>query len=137
MLSLSVLRQPGRVRRAFARVMLACFVYAQLAIAAYACPRLAPVVATPVPPCHAQVVDEDEPAAEGSVLCLEHCRAGDEVTDPGAQPVAPPLALAGFAPVIVVASLDAAKPDRWRAAERRRARAPPLAHALAHCCLRT
>jgi hypothetical protein len=119
------------LQRAVIRLLIGVLVFAQMTIAAYACPSLTNVVtvntvAVAMPDC--EQVDTD--AAQ---LCLEHCRFGQQSADHSPSPAPLPALLTPLY------SLPAA-PDA--AAGLPLAPGAPLAavdppHAILHCCLRT
>lgn len=105
--------------------------FAQLAVASYACPFLAaPVEMTaPMPDggCDGMPMDQDQPA-----LCHAHGQQGDQSLDKPLVPLPQPALLQGLA------SEWGADPGMDTPGEQRSllayATAPPVA--LRHCCLR-
>jgi hypothetical protein len=130
------------VLRSVARLMAMVLVFAQLAVSAYACPRLQPVSSAPESPASApMVMSEDGSDCAGRMaldpasptLCAEHCKVGQQserawtVSVPPAllnalYPLAPPRATSP------VPRSTAAPPDALVAAS------PP--HAVLHCVYR-
>ena len=123
--------------------LIGLLLFAQLAIAAYACPAplRAPVEATVVHPsqdmagmnCEKMAGPADEAAPN---LCAEHCRFGQQQ---GAQPLPQPLpallvSLYVLAPTLAETRMPASRPVA-PSQEALAAAFPP--HAILHCCLRT
>lgn len=125
-------------KRTLARLLLGVLVYAQLAVAAYACGvgsspgsdrATGPAAVHVEALVHALQMDADQPT-----LCVAHCRSGQQNADAKPLPVPPFALVAGYfsleplsasgerdSPVLASGSL------------------PPLAdppHAVLHCCLR-
>ncbi len=132
---------PRTLRRIVARLLVGVLVYAQLAVAAYACMSASPG-ATGVQTggdsamvdhggqAQAQHVDPDQPA-----LCVAHCRKGQQ--NVGAEPMPiPPLALAtGYFTLEPMASSTSANAKHMALA----GSIPPIAdppQRTLHCCLR-
>jgi hypothetical protein len=131
-----------RRSRPLAAVLAALFVYAQLAVAAYACPVLGAAgefdAVAPSSPCAEMQMGAVPIDEEQAALCMEHCRAGSYAADQGHTWLA--LAPAVLVPMrleLVVPTRDAAASAHGRAQTRDRERSPPSSHALLHCCLRT
>ena len=140
--------------RAFKRVaccaLMGLMLFAQLAIAAYACPALsAPAAQAPCGddmaamrtdasgdrlPAFGQMAGQLDDAAPN--LCAEHCRFGQQ-SDQARVPAAPAVVLISL--YVVTPTLpEALQPMAAAAASSMDARAaasPP--HAIVHCCLRT
>jgi hypothetical protein len=129
------------------RVLIGVLLFAQLAVAAYACPGLATtsphgqmtMTAATAPPSSADAdkaaggCNQMDPAAPN--LCLEHCRAGHQSSDTAPAPVvaaATPalLYVLPIEPEPVVGSSPSLP-----ATDPRVAIAPPP-HAILHCVLR-
>lgn len=119
-----------RLKALICRVMIGIFVFAQLAVVAYACPS---VVSTPCAQMAmsdaAMALDEDAPN-----LCMEHCRFGQQSADSAAQlqfqaPVAGPHYALPQA-VEPAAGCHRAFP----AIDTAPAKPPP--HSILHCVLR-
>ena len=112
-----------RTTRPVAWLALLAVFFAQLATAAYACPLIeaalkVPVASTEQPtPCAEMGMDAPETA---SALCLEHCKAGQQLVD-NQSPVSP--VAAELVPLVVVAALAAPLSARTAAIEPLLARA--------------
>lgn len=125
-------------KRTLARLLIGVLVYAQLAVAAYACGvgsspgsdmAMGPAAVQVEPLAHDLQMDADQPT-----LCVAHCRSGQQNADAKPLPVPPlalvagyfslkPLSASGERDSTVLASGDL----------------PPLAdppHTVLHCCLR-
>jgi len=133
------MRLARSLTRSICRLLIGALLFAQLAIAAHACPGMsepapAPAVAADaaMPPCHE--MDEAQPN-----LCLEHCRSGQQAATDLAQPATAlaPVALALFYPLPAPAPADVASTERGAPPtfDERRAGAPPP-HSILHCCWR-
>ena len=117
----------GRTRLAAWLALLAIF-FAQLATAAYACPDIEAALKAPPPaekvsaPCDEMGMDK---AADGSGLCVEHCKIGQQLVD-----THPTVDHSAHAPVLmyVVATLVADTSARSQSIEPllARATAPPI-----------
>ena len=116
-------------RRPAALLALLAVLFAQLATAAYACPLIQQVLNAPViaqgeaaTPC----AEMDMAVAEGmSALCLEHCKAGQQLVD-NHSPV-PALDVAADLAFVVHASIaDVTRPLRVPDPPAFRATAPPV-----------
>ena len=125
------------LRKAICRALIGAILFAQLAIAAYACPvqqnTMTVDFAAPASAATAgmlELVDDD-----AANLCVEHCRYGQQSAE---QSPAPALSVA-------ILNLLYEMPVSPGAAARARPPLPPkpsLAavfppHAILHCCLRT
>jgi hypothetical protein len=121
--------------RSICRLLIGTLLFAQLAIAAHACPGMsdaAPATAdAAMQPCHD--MDEAQPN-----LCVAHCQSLQQAATDQAQPVTAlaPVALALLYPLPApapaeVASADGGPPPTFDA----RGAAPPP-HSILHCCLR-
>jgi hypothetical protein len=131
-----------RLRRRIAAALAFAVLFAQMALAAYACPGQdgsMPVRSATMAgmPCEtmmagAAAVDPQQPA-----LCYQHCQpdAGQQAYD-----FTPTLAsfAASFAVLFVVdaANPHAAEKPAWVERHRVRERAPPEPHSVLHCCWR-
>ncbi len=131
------------------RVLIGLVLFAQFAVASYACPRgmgmgmdLGMTMETGVAPPAAEATDSS-PAVSGSGdldqdapnLCAEHCKTGHQSHDTAPVPVlfVPLLALRYVltpADAIAAADQPATVPDPLLAV-------PPPPHAILHCVLRT
>lgn len=127
-----------RLRRRIVAVLAFALLFAQLALAAYACPgqdgtpalRSASMAGMP---CESMMAD----AAAVDALCHQHCQpdAGQQAHD-----FTPPLSsfAASFALLFVVDAVNpqAAEKPAWAERRRVRERAPPELHSVLHCCWR-
>lgn len=128
------------------RVLIGAFLFAQLAVAAYSCPRLGPaakqVVAVQAAAAEAAMqsgcdqmdrMGQMDPKA--SNLCAEHCKHGQQLNDTASVPLlfTPSLALLYLLPAQdfgdIRASSSTPAPDPLLAAT-------PPPHAILHCVLR-
>ena len=132
------MRLSRTLNRLVCRVLAAVFLFAQLAVSAYACPDLAPRAAQAAQ-VHAEANDAMPPGCgevdeQAANLCAEHCKVGHQNHDTAPVPavMAPALAL------LYIVAGDAA-------GEEADARAPssdpilasrPPPHAILHCVLR-
>ena len=95
-----------------ARIGIAALLFAQLALAAYACP----VTAGPVEASHAAMADDahgampgcDESGPDNVNLCLQHCEASGWTVQPTPQP---PVTAVALLPVVFVAPVPPARDD--------------------------
>jgi hypothetical protein len=133
-----------RFRRFVGRILIGVMVFAQMAIAAYACPTL---LSTPQPDPIAMAVPPDASASteDGMAgcdqmdhsapnVCAEHCRFGQQSAD---QPPAPTLAVALLSALYILP----VQPEPLSHVKLRAgmdieqvAASPP--HAILHCCFR-
>lgn len=136
------MRLPVATVRAICRLMLAVMLFAQWAVAAYACEgaiamQAAPTAAQDV----ANIMPTDCAAQSGKdggkdALCLEHCRFGQQSSDVNPAPV-----VHAAIPVFLYA-LPSALPAEASEVLRTTARPeqpgapPPAPHAIAHCVWR-
>ncbi len=124
-------------RRPIGLLLIASLMWTQFAVAAYACPAMAP---NAVPGSQHAMPDCDgmhsAPAladADNPNLCLQHCLQGAQTTDHG-QPahLAPPVGA-----VLAIVSVASPTPSIALAAlERSIGRSRPPPKTIAHCCLR-
>jgi hypothetical protein len=138
------------IRRTVARAMIAALLFAQMMVAAYACPVISPRGADGPMPAeaarHAVVAVPDSPrqAAEmpagcGGMtfdspnLCAAHCQAGDQNIDGAQTPAAPAFMLSSF--YVVHIPFAPAELDR-NSAPTEAINAIPPPHAILHCCFR-
>lgn len=149
-----------RVRSRLCRLMVAVLLFAQLAVAAHACPvpvsygeprQMTADVA--MPPCHtgeapvAGAPSVEPSAADDAVgavavsglpsLCFEHCHDGAQATDPHGAATATALGVppAGGLFVVLNTSMAALQPVGLATGKRiAPGTSPP--HTIAHCCLR-
>ena len=131
------------IRRAVARTLIALFLFAQMMIAAYACPLMA-VDETSTTQARAPVAVVAHQAAampdgcDGTMidtpnLCAAHCQAGNQTTDAGQAVAVPASVLSGFY-VVQIAS-PSSGPDRSSTSSQFVYAIPPP-HAILHCCFR-
>ena len=114
---------------AAAWLALLAVLFAQLATAAYACPLIQEVLNAPVAaqgevttPC----AEMDMAGAESkSALCLEHCKAGQQLVD-NHSPVSALAVAAGLAFVVHTSIADVRRPLRVPNPPAFRATAPPV-----------
>jgi hypothetical protein len=125
--------------RGVARLMAVVLVFAQLAVAAYACPALQPV-AVESPAAAPMAMAEDasdcvrmalDPSAPN--LCAEHCKYGQQ-SDRVTTVSVPPALLAALYPL--VAPRAARPPPRPAAAPLEALVAASAPHAILHCVYR-
>jgi hypothetical protein len=125
-----------RISRAIA-ALIAVFslLFAQLAVAAYACPQLAMAVMS------AQAEQGDMPGCTGMAdagrpgLCQAHCASGQQSLDAPAIPPVAPFSATGLVAVIALTdAAEAARPAAPHPPLLAHATAPPLA--IRHCCFR-
>lgn len=116
--------------------------FSQMAVAGYICPAMHGEVVAAADemagmPCATKAAAGGSLDDESPNLCLQHCQFGSvgHLTDPPSQVLATALALAPTFTVRVEPAPDHL-PGSWGQRERDRDRPPPLAHSLAHCCLR-
>jgi hypothetical protein len=137
-------------QRSLGRGLIAALLYAQMMVAAYACPALAPAGAAERPPTVAakqavgfvagatQQVAAMPAGCDGMPIdspnvCVAHCQAGDQNIDAAQTPVAPVYLSSSFY-VVPVASASGECDRNATPIERINAIPPP--HAILHCCFR-
>jgi hypothetical protein len=124
-------------KRLVARIGIAALLFAQTALAAYACP----VIAGAVEMSHAAIADDahtampgcDESNSDGSSLCLQHCQASGWSVQPTPQP---PVETIALLPVVFIEPTPPARefaPTTLAALLERATSPPPL---LRFCVLR-
>jgi hypothetical protein len=131
-------------------MLIAALLFAQMMVAAYACPVMAPHDGgnslRPNAESHAESKSgfeaTQQPAAirEGcdgmsfdtSNLCSAHCQAGDQTTDGAQTPVAPICMLSS----LYVVPAPSAPADARSAAAVLAINAIPPPHTILHCCFR-
>ncbi len=137
-----------RLRLSIARLLLGALLFAQLAVAAYACPTLTPApqrpygapsaIAEPVTSATALTAgDAFDPVAPVAVqpgLCVAHCQAGQQNADTKPAPGVP-LAMIYAAYPLEAAHL-AAVSDFHRPSETGLTVQSDPPHAILHCCFR-
>jgi hypothetical protein len=124
---------PRAMSKLICRVLIGVFVFAQIAVAAHACPGLGQsssqaAEAQAMPGC-------DQMDRSASNLCTEHCHFGQQSSDTAPVPVviAPMLALL----YVVLPAADAAGgAAAGTPAIDAPSPAPPPPHAILHCVLR-
>ncbi len=126
------------LRRRLCRMLIAAIMFAQMAVSAYACPRLLTLsveVAT-FAPAASMAMDCDpmavlDPAAPS--LCSAHCHNHEQSADHADSPVLPPGL---FATLYWIAAQTPVEPvsDTPIASVLHAALPPP--HAILHCCFR-
>ena len=126
--------------RSVARGLVGVLLYAQMAVAAYACPALLSgeaagmpmpaAVAAPMPDCEGMAAPMD-PAA--SNLCVEHCKVGQQSDQ--ASSVTVPTALLNLL-YITAAAPEPTLPSRAAAASLNALTAAAPPHILLHCVYR-
>jgi hypothetical protein len=109
-------------KRLIAKTAVAAFMFAQLAIAAYACPTIGGPAST-IAAANAEAIQAAMPGCEMGKgdsnlnLCLEHCQAGDQSVQTLPHIPVPPLAavsaLSIVEPVLAQAGTDAALKTAW------------------------
>jgi hypothetical protein len=125
-----------RLRRWTAGCVALVILFAQVAVAAYACPITRAAVASEARmPCGAPMpgtaaFDQAQPG-----LCQQHCQFGSAQlgADPGHSPAPPAMAPMPW-PVLRLAATTA-RDSAWLQHARDRARVPLPPHCLLHCCL--
>ncbi len=136
--SIAVMIRSYPLKRTVIRLLIGVIVYAQLALAAYACNTgISPLAGSTTghaagqvnAAVHPQQLDVDQPS-----LCVSHCRFDQQNADPKPLPLPAVALVAGYF------TLEPLTPDGERYAPVLTAGAlPPLAdppHAVLHCCLR-
>ncbi len=125
------------LRRLVCQILAGVLLFAQLAVAAYACPSLEAPVAMAAKASAQTMPGCDQMDPDAAALCAEHCRFGQQSADaaspPAVQAGTPALLyLLPAEPISTLASAGAASapPDATIPA------APPPPHAILHCVLR-
>lgn len=137
------MRLPRALNQSICRVLIGVFLFAQLAVAAYACPGQArdaaqvpatPAMASPMPAGCDQMASMDQMDPQAANLCAEHCKFGHQSSDTPAATVAlaPATALLYLLPL----EEDAARATRAQAAPDPLLAATPPPHAILHCVWR-
>jgi hypothetical protein len=124
---------PRALRKLICHVLIGVFLFAQLAVAGYACPGLGQVPAQAVE-AQAMPAGCDQMDRDAANLCAEHCHFGQQSSDTAPMPVAiaPAGALMYTLPVDHEAHLAA---RRLPSADSLLVAAPPP-HAILYCVLR-
>jgi hypothetical protein len=126
-----------RLRRGAAFLALVSVLFAQFAIASYACPGSAAMATTAVSPmADMPGCEESAPEAERTALCQAHCQQGDQSSERAGVSAAPPaMQYAPPSMVFLVPAEATAPPEAApQASLLERPTGPPLA--VRHCCLR-
>ncbi|UUX96669.1 hypothetical protein [Aquabacterium sp. J223] len=117
--------------------MAACLLFAQLAVAAYACPVQATMASSADMPCAEMMAPGADMDSQQPALCAEHCQhdAAQPSADatPSAAAFMPALAL-----LFVLAPTDHSTGvvPNWTKHQQVRERAPPQPLSVLHCCWR-
>ncbi len=135
------------LNRFIARLLIGVLVFAQLAVAAYACPAMSAGSATG-DAAHAAMLGQGMTSVTGADgmpgapsldpsqpnLCAAHCQTGQQNADGKPAPTVPPVLLASLYPVVPAA--PRAQPALALAAvdDPPPVASPPLA--ILHCCFR-
>lgn len=132
-------------RRLVSAGLIGLMLFAQLAIAAYACPTprsagaqsqptaVADAAMAAMPDCSQMAGAPDEAAPN---LCAEHCRFGQQGNQ-SHVPVLPAVTLVSLYTVAATAPEDAATlPVAVRTASLSLPVAVPIPHTILHCCIR-
>jgi hypothetical protein len=124
---------PRALSKLICRVLIGVFLFAQLAVAGYACPGLGQAPAQAVE-ARAMPAGCDQMDRDSANLCAEHCHFGQQSSDIAPMPVAiaPAAALMYMLPVDHEAHLAA---RRLPSADSLLVAAPPP-HAILYCVLR-
>ena len=116
--------------------------FAQFAIAAYACPATPSGAAAGTQdmtgmPCAEMMAAGVALDSEQPVLCMQHCQFGSTIqaTDHVTPGVAPSAALPATLTLCVDDRRELAL-SSWAEREHLRDRPPPLPHSVVHCCYR-
>jgi hypothetical protein len=134
------------IQRAIARTLIALFLFAQMMVAAYACPLMSTdtdairthALATSVaqvmlPDAAADMSGCDGVTFDSPNLCAAHCQAGDQNTDAAQAVAVPANVLSGF--YVVQITSPSSGLDR-HSTSREFVYAIPPPHAILHCCFR-
>lgn len=126
-----------RFLRMVCRTVVGIVLWAQWAVAAYACPGLLPAVPAQAMPCEAMAMSMGTSGGTSMDtawpnLCAEHCRQGGQTDQVPSLAVPAVLQLALYA--IPPAPERPTAPRLVAEAVHARAAAPP--HAILHCCFR-
>jgi hypothetical protein len=135
------------LNRFVARLLIGVLVFAQVAVAAYACPVMS-TGSVSGEPGHAALMGQGAASAMGvdgmpggsrldplqPNLCAAHCQTGQQNADGKPAPTVPPALLASLYPVVPAA--PRAQPALARAAVDDPPPAARLPLAILHCCFR-
>lgn len=136
---------PRAFRTLICRVLIGVLLFAQLAVASYACPSLSGKLSMPQgDPASAMAAasmladmgpDCDQIDNEAANLCAEHCRFGQQSADTAPAPMvfAPVPALLYWLPAEPESTPEFVRSYRSRDAV---LEAPPPPHAILHCVFR-
>ena len=127
------------IRKSISLMLMGVLLFAQLAVASYACPRLGGMdpasVSAVMPASMAPGCDQLDP--EAANLCAEHCRQGQQSADTAAAP-----AVSAAIPTFLY--LIPTEPQHWPGSGRSApavddsvGAAPEPPHAILHCVFRT
>jgi hypothetical protein len=126
---------PRKVRFVSAVVALLSLLFMQLAVAAYACPKLIPAQNAPMldstgePMANCAGMDEQNPA-----LCYADTHDQKTSLEKPATPTVMPFVATGFAQPLLWSEDDAARPDALLVFLHASGTSPPIA--IRHCCFR-
>ena len=137
-------------QRSLGRALIAALLFAQMMVAAYACPAISPqgsdkrmhtaVGSHPIVALSdAASQAADMPAGcngaprDSSNLCVAHCQAGDQNIDWAQTPAAPACLSSSF---YVVHMPSAPGELDWKSMPTEGINAIPPPHAILHCCFR-
>jgi hypothetical protein len=125
------------LRRALCRVLVGVLVFAQMAIAAYACPGPSGAITAQAVQASAlpMAADCDQLDLDAANLCVEHCRFGQQGVDHSPSVHWTPAPQAFLYAVPLVPEAGPCGPPHERDAVL--AAAPPPPHAILHCCFRS
>lgn len=125
-----------RIRSLTALLAVIGVFFAQIAVAAYACPGAQAMMLAAI----GTEREANMPCCEGGVaealpaLCSIHCQQGDQSLDKPAPPDVPAIQWTAIPPGALVPHVPAAGPPGEQRSLLARATAPPVA--LRNCCLR-
>ena len=123
--------------RFVARLLIACLLFTQMAVAAYACPKDAAGIASPVMAAMADMEDCAQMAQLDKAvpnLCAEHCYPAQQLTPQADAPSVPMALPLGFFVPLPANESSLAPPMARYADVLTSASSPP--HAVLHCCFR-
>ncbi len=123
------------------RALIGVFLFAQLAVSAYACPGQGQMVMAAVMDQTAAPVDMSDDMQSGCEqmdsqapnLCAEHCKVGQQNSDTTPAPMVAPPVLALLYEVTALTQVRHASP---RPPDRVACAAAPPPHAILHCVFR-
>ena len=135
-------------KQAICRLLIGLVLFAQMAVAAYACPAMSMAAAAESADCATMAMAdasqeraerptalEDKFDAGAPNLCAAHCHFGQQTSDEATTLAVPPLALVDslYAVPVLATKLEGVRPDA-EAPDRFAAAFPP--HSILHCCFR-